>query len=402
MANSSLTIRTGLQGNGKTLNTIKEVDEQAHAEGRPVYFHNVTGLKPDKLKADWFEFDDPLKWFELPENSIIVVDEAQGDIDRPMFGVRDPRKAVPLHVSRFETMRKQGHEVHLITQDPRFLDVHARRLCNCHVHYWRIFGSAKVTRFQMPRVKDDVEKINTFKDAERKIITLDKKLFGVYESAKAAHHFKFKMPKAGWVLMACFVALGYLGYKLKDRFWPEEQVAQVEQVAEAVKAGGPAAAAAELLGVDKKTPTLTKAQFLAQQKPRVADLPSSAPMYDELTKPVSFPRTYCVMTEDPELIARNRKRMAVEHVQGKQIGCQCYSQQNSRVATSFAYCMDVVQNGRFDPTIPDRQQQSGGQNGPQAERPTQALNSPTQPAFSRQAGGVTVVADSEYPSRPWR
>ena len=92
-----LIIRTGLQGHGKTLNTIKEVDLSAKAQDRPVYYHNVTDLKPELLKASWFPFDDPLLWYELPDNAIIVVDEAQGSIEHPMFGVRDPRKEVPLH-----------------------------------------------------------------------------------------------------------------------------------------------------------------------------------------------------------------------------------------------------------------------------------------------------------------
>ncbi|MEW6178254.1 MAG: zonular occludens toxin domain-containing protein, partial [Pseudomonadota bacterium] len=117
-----LVIRTGKPGHGKTLNTIREVDQKAHAEGRVVYFHNINGLKPDQLQAQWFEFEDPEKWFELPNDSIIVVDEAQG-----WFGSRDPRARPPEHITRFETMRHQGHEVHLVTQDPRYLDVHLRR-----------------------------------------------------------------------------------------------------------------------------------------------------------------------------------------------------------------------------------------------------------------------------------
>lgn len=186
-----LVLRTGLPGNGKTLNTIKEVDTKAYAENRVVYYHNVAGLKPELLKAQWFEFEDPLKWNELPHNSIIVIDEAQGSEQRPMFGVRDPRKPVPPHVSALETIRHGGYELNLITQDPRFIDVHARRLCNKHVHYWRIFGSQKISRYETPRVVNDVEKLTSFSQSSRQIITLDKKYFGLYTSSKGDHHFKF-------------------------------------------------------------------------------------------------------------------------------------------------------------------------------------------------------------------
>ena len=40
-------MRTGLQGNGKTLNTIKEVDTKAAKESRVVYYHNIREFKPD-------------------------------------------------------------------------------------------------------------------------------------------------------------------------------------------------------------------------------------------------------------------------------------------------------------------------------------------------------------------
>nr|WP_240666107.1 zonular occludens toxin domain-containing protein [Pseudomonas aeruginosa] len=38
-------LRTGLQGNSKTLNTIKEVDTKAAKEGRVVYYHNIRGVQ---------------------------------------------------------------------------------------------------------------------------------------------------------------------------------------------------------------------------------------------------------------------------------------------------------------------------------------------------------------------
>jgi zona occludens toxin len=85
-----LVIRTGKPGHGKTLNTIREVDQKALAEGRVVYFHNINGLKPETLQAQWFEFEDPEKWYELPKDSIVVIDEAQG-----WFGARDPRARPP-------------------------------------------------------------------------------------------------------------------------------------------------------------------------------------------------------------------------------------------------------------------------------------------------------------------
>lgn len=395
---SSLTIRTGLQGNGKTLNTIKEVDAQAYAQSRPVYYHNITGLKPDKLKADWFEFDEPQLWYELPDNSIIVVDEAQGSIEAPRFGVRDPRKPVPLHISHIEIMRKRGHEMHLITQDPRFLDVNARRLCNAHIHYWRAFGSQQVVRFSMPRVKEDVEKISGFKDCEKTIVKLDKSFFDKYESAQARHHFKFKMPRAAIVLVGCVLLVGFFAYSLRDRFGFGAEAEPVTPVS--VTSGVTALASQVLGGTTGETKAVTKAQYLARQVPRVADVPSSAPVYDELTKPKSYPKTYCVMTSDVALINRNASRMAVSVADGKVTGCQCYTQQNTRVATSFDYCADVVLNGRFDPSIADAGSESDklSQGQPPPIGAPVAFNGSSAPSDLQ----VVVIPDSEYASRPWR
>ena len=387
-----LYIRTGLQGHGKTLNTIKEVDQSAKAQDRPVYYHNVTDLDPSKLQASWFEFDDPLKWYELPENSIIVVDEAQGDKERPMFGVRDPRKEVPLHVSRFETMRKGGYEVHLITQDPRFIDVHARRLCNKHIHYWRIFGSSKVSRYELERVYNEVEKINSQKDASRTIISLDKRYFGVYTSAQAGHHFKFKPSKKALGFAALVLVAGYFIFRAYDLVRgdtdspadaPQEQSQPIgEQVGNIARSLIP--------GITPGVPTadINPIDYAAQRAPRIANLPASAPIYDELTKPQSFPRLYCMSSTDPNTYAREFSRMASAVVNGKPTVCQCYTQQGNRVQTDFSFCAQVVENGYFDPSIPDRGQQAYAQ---QQQAQLQPNQPPKDFAPSEPRPTVTVV-----------
>ena len=398
-----LTIRTGLQGNGKTLNTIKEVDIQAKKEGRVVYFHNVTDLDSSKLQASWYEFDEPKKWFELPQDSIIVVDEAQG-----WFGARDPRASVPEHLSRFETMRKQGHEVHLITQDPRFLDVHARRLCNCHIHYWRIFGSSKVSRYEMPRVKDDVEKLANFKDASRTTVTLDKRYFGVYSSAQAKHHFKFKPSrKAIFFLFASLVSavLFYRAYAMvfggaETTPPPSTDPASAPSAPGAV--GQAVAAAKSLLpgiapGVAQDKPK-TVAEYVASRTPRIADDPASAPIYDDLTKPQAYPRLSCVSSTDPELLNRASNRMQVaQGANGKKLGCQCYTQQGSRYQTSFAYCLNVVKNGYFDAARPDPGtglSQQGQQQGHQRQQVAQPQQGQLQAQQPLQQPATAVAAPS--------
>ena len=91
---------------------------------------------------------------------------------------------------------------------------------------------------------------------------------------------------------------------------------------------------------------------------------------------------------DPATYAREFGRMAHAVVNGTPTVCQCYTQQSTRVETDFAFCMRVVENGFFDPTLPDR---SAG------ERTQQVQNSPppsmqaARPVATQPAGGTNMT-----------
>ena len=382
-----LVIRTGKPGHGKTLNTIREVDQKAHAEGRVVYYHNINGLKPNQLQAQWFEFEDPEKWFELPNDSIIVVDEAQG-----WFGARDPRARPPEHITRFETMRHQGHEVHLVTQDPRYLDVHLRRLCNSHIHYWRVFKSAQLLRFESEVVVEKVELKTSFKDADKKSLRLDKRYFGAYTSSNAKHHFQTKVPTKFILALCVILGAGILVYRAYERYAAEKAQAatatsapagsMVEQVRDTV------GSFIKPAGEAKSDAPESAASYIGRRVPRIPQLPSSAPIYDELTRPVSFPRLYCMSSTDPATYAREFGRMAHAVVNGTPTVCQCYTQQSTRVETDFAFCMRVVENGFFDPTLPDR---STGERTQQVQNSQPPAMQAARPGAAQPAGGTNMT-----------
>ena len=160
--------------------------------------------------------------------------------------------------------------------------------------------------------------------------------------------------------------------------------------------------------------------YIADHTPRIATLPSSAPRYDQLTKPRDFPRLHCTYSTDERVIQRFRKVGQVAVIDGKDTACQCYSQQGTRIATDVAFCVDVVTNGIFDDTKLQPTYASGrNPNGIVTESRTdpaaamqrgRAAASPPQPSVSSSSEStaaeyvprVTIVADSEYPSRPWR
>ncbi|WP_407295896.1 zonular occludens toxin domain-containing protein [Stutzerimonas zhaodongensis] len=375
-----LVIRTGKPGHGKTLNTIREVDQTAHAQGRVIYYHNINGLKPEQLQAQWFEFDGPEKWFELPADSIIVVDEAQG-----WFGARDPRARPPEHITRFETMRHQGHEVHLVTQDPRYLDVHLRRLCNSHIHYWRVFKSAQLLRFESEVVIEKVEIKSSFKDADKKSLRLDKRYFGAYTSTNAKHHFQTKVPTKFLLALCVVIGAAILVYRAYERY-------NAEKAARAASSGAPSGSMVDQVrdtvgafirpaGADvQQGAPQTLEQYLGRRVPRVQDLPASAPIYDGLTSPQTFPKPVCISTTDSRLLARNRARMEIAVNEGTVTGCRCNTQQGTRLEVSFQFCMTVVQNGYFDDTKPDR----GSPQDPRSQQP-QSLPTHTYEPVQQQA-----------------
>ncbi|CAB5539024.1 zonular occludens toxin domain-containing protein [Stutzerimonas stutzeri] len=372
-------LHTGLPGHGKTLNTIKEVDAASFEQDRPVYYHNITGLDPSKLKGQWYEFEDPHKWFELPDNSIIFVDECQH-----FFPPRDTRKERPDYIAHFQTHRHKGFDIHLVTQDMRFIDVEVRRLVGNHVHYWRPFGLNKISRYEYEKATD-FEKVSDRAFAKRTIVSVDKSFFGAYKSA-VGHHVKVKLPFRVYVIVGVLLVCGFMFYRVYDRLSSSTEVAEtpapettIQDTAKTLIGGVTSSLGFTPDAATGGSATLTTAQYLERQLPRVADLPSSAPIYDDLTRPVSYPRLYCMSSTDKGIVDRARARQqAVRWINDVLTTCQCYTQQGTRYKTDFDFCMQSSTEGYFDPAVPDRSgQRDMMQQAPQQQ---QASYAPQQPA----------------------
>lgn len=384
-------LRTGLMGNGKTLNTIKELDKKAKAENRVVYYHNITEFNPnhEAIEAEWVEFDDPEKWYELPQNAIIVIDEAQ-----KFFRVRPQGSKVPLYASEIETMRKSGHELHCITQNPSLIDTHFRKLCNTHIHYVRGHKGPIIKRWEFEQVALDVDKKKEFPDGQSTRITIAKEYFGCYKSVQEGtnHHFKFKPPRALFVFIGCLLLIAILSYKFyKSRIAPTEQQPAPEVIS------SPTQPSAVVGTVQAKTIE----EYVQERIPRVPDMPESAPMYDQLTQAVSYPKTFCISTHDQDLLERQGSKMILGYHNGRLQGCRCNTQQGTRVEISFDACIARVENGAFDPAKPDKvslPQQAVGAVGPSESR----AGTTVQTAQVVKDMQVTVIPDGSYSSRPWR
>lgn len=291
-----ISLITGLPGAGKTLFALSWVKEQAEKDGRPVYYSGI----PD-LTLPWIE-QDADKWHEIPDGSIMVIDECQR-----VFRPRGQGAQVPEYVSKLETHRHQGIDIYLVTQHPMLIDANVRRLTERHYHVARRFGMQGATVLQFESCKD--QPLQKMEGAQRMQWRYPKQAFGYYKSAQV-HTVKRRIPAAFWVLLAVPVLIGGLGYVLYTRHWEDGalvvskgQKAAVPMTPVQSEAGGGFGGGS---GVGNRPKPLTTAEYLAAYKERIPGLPHTAPRYDEVTKPTVAPvpagavemRGHCVAFTD--------------------------------------------------------------------------------------------------------
>ena len=360
-----ITLITGLPGNGKTLYALWWVKQKAEAEGRPVFY---SGIK-DLAIPGWTECD-PEKWFELPANSIIVIDECQRVFRPRMHG-----STVPPHVSRLETHRHQGVDIVLITQHPMLLDSNARRLVGDHKHVVRKFGMHWSTIHSWTAVKDSCDKNRA--DSMKLEWRYPKDVFSLYKSAEV-HTVKRSVPARIWLLLAIILAVPSLAWWWWDRRQAEisgegKHAPQAVSGAPGHAVGTPGGAVPGSVAAQGPKASLTPSEYAAQFAPRVAGLAYTAPVYDGVTMPTEAPfPAACVA-------AASR--------------CTCYSQQATRLDVPDYLCRQLVERGFF---VAWREKASpqNGTGGVKTDRsmPGYALSGPD-------AGGPVVIDLGGTPAR---
>lgn len=358
---------TGLPGAGKSLYTIHRVTTDPQLKGREVFYYGIP-----ELQLPWIKLDDPKKWFEVPEGSVVVIDEAQ-----KVFPLRSAGSHVPPHVSEFETHRHRGVDVVLVTQDASLVDAHVRKLTERHFLLKRPFGLdyAKVLEFHGI---GDANNSAEVKQALETRFTHPKELYGKYKSA-SVHAVKKRVPVKALLLPLLFLAIVLAGYFVYNRmFGPDSTAAKVKlekkkEEQEKKKAPGATiqtANSGKQQGLPRSLPA-----YLDEFTPRTPDLPSSAPIYDQLVAQVKdFPRVAgCVSNK------------------GK---CWCYTQQGTRLDIRPDVCTANVAYGNFDAYKVADASQVLDQKGTQAMNPvTPNAAAPVSSAVA--PGGVSVLGDAK-------
>lgn len=302
-----ISLSTGLPGAGKTLYTITYVKDLAEKENRQVFY---SGIKD--LSLDWQEIE-PEKWSECPPGAIVVIDECQR-----IFRPRRSDTKVPAYVSALETHRHNGLDIFLITQHPMLMDASVRRLTERHWHICRRFGMQRSSIFQFESCKD--QPLTQTATAQRLEWSFPRQSFDYYKSAEV-HTVKRRLPMQYYLMFIIPLIFLAIVWYIYNRYYTGKSVVT------------PPAAAEKLTGDTRQKPngdkkSITVAEYLDQNVPRVTGLAYTAPIYDKITEPDEAP-------------------VPVACLSSKARGCKCYSQQATLLDMPQSLCQQIVEHGFF-------------------------------------------------------
>jgi zona occludens toxin len=351
---------------------------------KKVYACNFTNLDYDGLGVEPFEAHEWMKLDPGPNGAVLFFDEAW-----QFFESRSAHKMPPDSVKEMAKHRHYGFDMFLITQGPFQLDNHLRALVDTHLHVVRPFGMKfyNVRTFQgLERFPDDSQSRKRSADTTKRF-KFDKKFFGFYKSAEV-HTIKRKIPVkmigAIVVLLLAIAAIVNLISWGSD-FMDDTRTAGSNPIVQGLDAIGNAGIGDALPAKDNSPPSLEMllAHYYSQNMPIVEGAPWTAPKYDEVMKPVTWPKPYCALIVD-----ENR--------------CICISQQGTKMRVAEPICLDLALNGFFDPTL---DLQPGNAFTPRQQPQAVDFSNSTKPVLkpaATQAAGLHKRGSTKPPFTNWQ
>jgi hypothetical protein len=306
-----ITLITGTPGSGKTLWTIATVKTLSEKENRPVFYSGIP-----ELALDWQEIEAE-KWFDAPPGSIVVIDECQR-----LFRPRGNGSAVPKYVSELETHRHKGIDLVVITQHPMLVDSNVRRLVGKHQHVARRFGLQRATVFEFESCKDQpLSKVST--SVQRYEWKYPKEVFNYYKSAEVHTH-KARLPKKVYAIVAGLLLAGGTAY-----FFIQHQIQKINGTSEEQKKLDAMSGAipGQKYGANIRNEPPDPYKYFKDRSPRLVGLAFSAPVYDQVTKPVTAPLPVACVSSSTK--------------------CICNSQQGTKLDMDEKTCRSIVAHGYF-------------------------------------------------------
>ena len=195
---------TGVPGSGKTLYAVQLLEEYILANDHLLktqqtprdIFSDIDGLVIEGVKKS------PTDWRDVPDGSVVCYDECQRNMGPDGQG-RSSRE----DIQELETHRHRGIDIILITQHPKLLHAHVRRLIGRHYHLFRMYGAETAKVFRADK-SIDVDKAASLNREDSVIWPYPKKLYGRYQSA-TVHTHKRKLP--AWMIRSGIAVLVMLG-----------------------------------------------------------------------------------------------------------------------------------------------------------------------------------------------
>lgn len=324
---------TGQPGSQKTANMLNFVLNDEQFKNRPVFYFNIRDCQVE----GWQELteEDVNRWYELPQGSVILIDEAQ-TIFRPQKWDKEKQRTV----TELETHRHHGFDIVMTTQHPMLINTDVRRQVQQHRHYKKPYGLKSVCHVWEKCVTDP-DDYHTKKEAETKSGKVPPEVFRLYTSTVLNTH-KKRVPKKLLVFAALLLAtIGSVGYLISVIAGKAETAESFTSAPQDKPASAIEAGLQRLQGSGSSSPSdgsyqpvypLDPESYIKLWTPRIPGKPDSAPVYDELAKPTTVPKTRCYGWSS-----------------GGVYHCKCVTQQMTPVDMAYEQCVHTVNHGMWDP-----------------------------------------------------
>lgn len=330
-----INLLTGTPGSGKSTFMISFLIKEIK-EGRPLFVHGIPDLKLHhtpiicesnqcntckKLIGDTKDYlHSENMQNELPEDSIVILDEAQ-HIYRP----RRPGAVVPENVQFLETHRHLGIDIWLITQSPKLIDINCRELVSRHIHVIKGLTGRKMYEWSLCKTQVQDELHNAVESKHK----IDPKVFEMFTSATAHYKQKRKLPSVVYWGLPVFILLLLFTQRFVSRFTEKyvepEALATAQQTLEQSEGQE---LTSQLSFTQQNSDGFISADDLLPREPFRLE---TAPIYDSLVEIKDFPRiSACLATKDR---------------------CSCYTQQGTFYPTTFLQCLDFIDGRTFNPYL---------------------------------------------------
>ena len=362
---------TGLPGAGKSLRLVQAI-KQYLAEGRNVYVEGI-----DNLTDFGWQACNARRWQDLPDGSVIVVDECQKVWPSRRNG--DP----PEDIRALSEHRHHGLDFVLCSQHPTMLDSYIRKLVGQHEHVLRQFGMQASRVITWTECQDDPQSQGTRSRGTEALWKYPSELYPLYKSA-TLHTVKRRIPlRLKLIPVLLLVVVGLVWYGLRSVTSLAGSHGSAKPVAAAAPDALPASLAASAKGQVKYANT---ADYVKAQVPRVAGMPWSAPIFDE--RPVlAQPELYCMQMQVPDEPMR----------------CKCYTEQLTPAHIAIDDCHRIAREGIYNPFRQPFQQKVEGQQVAQAApaaAPVAVATEPEPQAVPSSKSGAIQIPHAASTFRP--